>query len=286
MLIGQFLGTSDAAGIPSPYCECDVCNEARTNGGKSRRMRSCFRLTDKIIIDLGADAVCQSAIYGSFSQVEHVLITHTHDDHLNAHMLSECIWVKTEKLRRNYYFTDKAYEITEHWRSSKWMLKGGVEAMEKSGLVSFNRLEYGMPYHVDDVTVTPFRGNHRGNVQENSAMYLIELPDGRSLFYGLDSGPYLEETLDALRGHHVDIFISEATGGTATAEGEGRQHMYLSDVYSLTETLLRQKTISYDTKFYLTHINHSTSHSQMEEAVEKMHFPIETTVAYDGLKIL
>lgn len=286
MLIGQFLGTGDAAGIPSPYCECDVCNEARALGGKSRRMRSCFRLTDKIIIDLGADAACQSAIYGSFSGIEHVLITHTHDDHLNAHMLSECIWVKTKKLCRSYYFTDKAYEIAEHWRDSKWVLKGGVEAMERNGLVSFNRLEYGTSYRIDDVTVTPFRGNHRGNVQENSAMYLIELPDGRRLFYGLDSGPYFEETIDSLKGYHVDIFISEATGGTAVAEGEGRQHMYLTDVYALTEALLRQKTVSADTKLYLTHINHSTSHSQMEEAVKKMQFPVETVVAYDGLKIL
>lgn len=286
MMIGQFWGTSDAAGIPSPYCECDVCNEARAKGGKSRRMRSCFRLTDKIIIDLGADAVCQSAIYGSLSGIEHVLITHTHDDHLNVHMLSECIWVKTKKLPRSYYFTDKAYEITEHWRNSEWVLKGGVEALENNGLVSFNRLEYGTPYRIDDVTVTPFKGNHRGNVKESSAMYLIELPDGRSLFYGLDSGPYLRETLDALKNCHIDIFISEATGGTAAAVGEERQHMYLSDVYSLVEILLSQKTVSADTRLYLTHINHTTSHSQMEEAVKKMNFPIETTVAYDGLKIL
>ena len=60
MLIGQFWGTSAAEGCPAPFCRCDTCNYARIHGGKNIRLRSCFRLSDEIMLDLGADAVVQS----------------------------------------------------------------------------------------------------------------------------------------------------------------------------------------------------------------------------------
>ena len=284
MLIGQFWGTSDAAGIPAPYCRCSVCNEAREKGGRYQRLRSCFRLTDKIMIDLGADAVCQSMKYGDICDVEHIFITHTHDDHLNPHMMSETVWTKTEYVTRNYYFTDKAYGITDMWRNSSWMIKGATRELEENKRVAFHKMEYGKEYNAEGIKVIPFKGRHLGNVGESSAMYLFTLPDGRTLFYGLDSGVYPEETVSALKGHKIDIFISEATCGTRHVENYP-YHMDIYSVRDLAEVMLKQGTLSCDTRLYLTHINHSTSHAQMVKAVEELIFPIETIVAYDGLKI-
>lgn len=285
MLIGQFWGTSDAAGIPSPFCECDVCNEAREKQGKFQRLRSCFRLTDKIMIDLGADIVCQSMKYGSISDVRHVLVTHTHDDHLNPFVMMETWWSKTRNIPLNYYFTDKAYDIVDCWRKSDWVIKGATPILEKSQKVSFHKIEYGKEYKVDDVRVIPFKGRHLGNVKEPSAMYLFVLPDGRTLFYGLDSGAYPEETVEELKKHKIDIFVSEATCGIHRLEGYS-YHMDIYNVRELSEVLLKQGTLTPDSKLYLTHINHSTSHAQMENAVKELAFPIETVVAYDGLRIL
>jgi len=284
MLIGQFWGTSAAEGIPAPFCTCDVCNEAREKGGKHMRMRSCFRLSDKIMIDLGADAVCQARLYGNISEVEHVFITHTHDDHLNVHMLMEAFWSRMMRKTLHYYFTDKAFNITKCWKENKWILKGMVEKYEQENVIAFHKLEYGMRTVIGDIALTPFRGNHPGNMGENSAMYLAELPDGRKLFYGLDSGVYFHETFEALKEHHIDIFISEATGGTQVWDGT-KQHMCLSDVLTVMNKLYEQGTLSDRSVAYLTHINHSTSHDDVVKAVENMGFPIPVTVAWDGLKI-
>ncbi len=81
-LIGQFWGTSAAEGVPAPFCKCAVCEEARAHP-EYRRLRTCMRLTDKVMIDLGADAVAQSIKYGDIQEVEHVLITHI--NHLTSH---------------------------------------------------------------------------------------------------------------------------------------------------------------------------------------------------------
>ena len=39
---GIFYGTGAAEGVPSPFCDCPMCNYAREHGGKDVRKRSCF----------------------------------------------------------------------------------------------------------------------------------------------------------------------------------------------------------------------------------------------------
>lgn len=286
MLIGQFLGTSAAEGIPAPFCHCEVCAQAREKKGVYQRKRSSFRLSDSMMLDMGADAVSQCMELGDMNAVNHVLVTHTHDDHLNPHMMMEAFW--SRKYRNgplHYYFTDKAFEIVNHWRQNDWILKGMVPRFEQENVVAFHQLNYGERVEIDGMGITPFRGNHKGNAGEYSALYLVELPDGRKLFYGLDSGPYFPETLEALKAHRIDIFISEATRGVQPYI-PGSMHMALADVRDLAGMLYAQGTLHDGSLLYLTHINHGTGHDQMLERTKELQFPIPTIVAYDGLKIL
>lgn len=285
MLIGQFWGTSAAEGVPAPFCRCPSCEYARRVGGKEIRLRSCFRLTDTVMIDLGADAVVQAMRYGELSGVNHVLVTHTHDDHLNPHMLMESMWARNYRETLHYYFTDQAFEIVSRWRENPWILKGKVKEFEELGYIAFHKLEFGKRIALEGLHITPFRGNHIGNVGENSAMYLVELPDGRKLFYGLDSGVYFPETLDALKAHQIDIYISENSLG-ASGKPAHPMHMRIEDVKELADALYEQGTLHDGSMLYLTHINHTSTHQQNLEAVERLNFPVKTVVAFDGLKIL
>ena len=283
MLLGEFWGTGAAEGIPAPFCQCEVCREARELKGKYQRMRSCFRLSDKMMLDLGADAVAQSMKYGDLTDVEHVLISHTHDDHLNPHMLMEAMWSKKFRKTLHYYFTEEAFEIVNKWKEHAWILKGKVANWEEEGIVAFHQLKFGETYKIDDMKVTPFPGTHRGNIESYSAMYLVELPDKRTLFYGLDSGAYLPETINALSKVKVDIFISEATGGVQDSKQDS--HMCLQQVRDLTDKLYHQGTLHDNSCIYLSHINHRSSHLQMERRTEQLQFPVKAIVAWDGLRI-
>ena len=185
MLIGQFFGTSAAEGIPAPFCRCAVCEQAREKKGVYQRKRSCFRLSESIMMDLGADAVSQCMEFGDVNAVNHVLVTHTHDDHLNAHMIMEAFWArKYRNSPLHYYFTDKAYEMVEKWRENPWILKGRVPQFEAEEIVAFHQLRYGERIEIDGIGVTPFKGNHQPDISfvESATRSVIPLLKEGDLF--------------------------------------------------------------------------------------------------------
>ena len=89
--------------------------------------------------------------------------------------------------------------------------------------------------------------------------------------------------LKALQKVKIDIFISEATGGNKFSYKNS--HLNLESVHKLIEKLYNQGTLTNNSSVYLTHINHGTSHSQMEECTKQLQFSVPTVVAWDGLKI-
>lgn len=288
MLIGQFWGTGAAEGVPAPFCRCDVCEEARAKGGRYIRRRSCFRVSDELMIDLGADAVCQSMLFGEISKVNHVLVTHTHDDHLNPHMLMEAMWSKLWREPLHYYFTDRAFEMVEHWRNNPWILKGQLCEWEEQGLVVFHQLEYGKRYTIGEIDVIPLRGNHKGNVGENTALYLLFLPNGKTLFYGLDSGSYFPETLEALAQCHVDDFVAESAYGLGNSLYKiDNQHQSFDELRILADRLVAQGTLDQNSRFIISHVNHNNgnSYDALVQKIEELQFPVPAMMAYDGLKI-
>lgn len=284
----KFYGTGAAEGLPSPFCGCFLCEYARKHGGRDVRMRSMFRLSDEICIDMGPDAFAQAALYGDLKQVEHVLITHTHPDHFSYEMMEVR---RMATLRRegplHYYLTGDAGKIVKRYRDSDYILGGTFRRLEENGVVQFHYLEYGTTYRIGDMEVTPLKGNHFGDMKENAANYLIRMADGKVLYYGCDTGPYLEETFEALAHTHIDIMISECTygGGEDTYPNPG--HLSYSACVKVFSRLLEQGTIDTDTRVYLTHINHchQADHETLQRMFDESGLPVACTVAYDGMEI-
>jgi len=78
-----FLGTGDSMGVPRVYCDCDICQEARTTG-VNRRYRSSVMLRTcdgDLLIDCGPDWVAQMEHLGE-RYIQTALITHAHFDHI------------------------------------------------------------------------------------------------------------------------------------------------------------------------------------------------------------
>jgi phosphoribosyl 1,2-cyclic phosphate phosphodiesterase len=81
-----FLGNGDSMGTPRVYCDCKVCQEARTTGD-NRRLRSSLWIESEgqrpMLLDCGPDWRAQMEMRGE-RQVTQALLTHAHFDHIGG----------------------------------------------------------------------------------------------------------------------------------------------------------------------------------------------------------
>jgi len=81
-----FLGHGDSMGTPRVYCDCSVCEEARSTGA-NRRFRSSLLLEVEgqlpLLLDCGPDWRIQMETLG-IRHITQALITHAHFDHIGG----------------------------------------------------------------------------------------------------------------------------------------------------------------------------------------------------------
>ena len=284
----RFWGTSAGEGTPTPFCECDICRTARAVGGPELRLRSSFRIDEETMLDIGADFNAAALKMGeTLFGLKNVLYTHTHEDHFNYMMIwTRYVARKKPDFPLNIYFVDKAYDILEKFYFTS-PVTSGREGYTRPSDVNFVRLEFLREYDIGGHRVTPLRGNHATAFEDNSANYLIKLADGRWLYYGLDTGYYLDETFEYLAGQKLDILISECTMPILTDDGRNSMgHMNLHTFLRCAERLYKQGTIDEHTRVYLTHIAPiGTTHAGLCEYIAGLKLPYRLMVAYDGLSI-
>lgn len=290
-LILQFLGTGAAEGIPSPFCRCPVCENARQKGGKEIRFRSSFRLSKEVLIDFGPDIFASCARLGvDLCDLRHILITHTHEDHFDLGSLTlKTLLYHENDARIQIYFNGDAYQILnaldrmgcdgrEHYFTEE--LQKGFD---------FHRLSFFEPCRIGEHTVTPVKGEHPAHFEKNAASYLLDLSDGRRLLYALDTGYYSDETLRFLRDRPLDLLVIECTFGSMERGDKPYSHQDLHSVLYLCRQLYEQGTLTDRSRVYLTHINQvqSYTHEDFEEicAKQRQVLPYSIFPAYDGMKI-
>lgn len=283
----RFLGTGAGEGIPNPFCRCEFCENARKRGGKEIRTRSSFRVDEKLMIDIGADFFAQAASLGEcFDTVEHVLYTHTHTDHFNFNMIWERSVRTSGKLPPiNVYFTEEAMDVIDEF-FMRSRVTDGREVYTRPEDINFMRLKFGETTDICGYYVTPLRGEHSTSFEKNAANYLIE-KKGKSLYYALDSGYFLDETFERLKHKKLDIFIGECTFPVIGRDFKSglTGHMDINMCLKNLERLYALNAITESTSVYLTHIGPLATHERLCSYFEKLVLPYKITVAYDGMTI-
>lgn len=288
-LVMRFLGTGAGEGVPTPFCRCRVCEQARKKGGKEVRLRSSFRVSKELMIDFGTD-IFASCIrnHTDLYDLKYLLVTHTHEDHFDIFNL----FLKPMISRGNgekvhVYLNGKAYDLLERFDSMGLDGEKRFFSDHAEKDYEFHRLCFWKEEAIGDFLVTPVKGEHRAHLEDNSANYYIVLPNGKNMVYALDTGYYGDETFEFLRGKKLDYFIVESTFGSADRGERPYSHLDLNSVYHLCEKLFEQQTITEKTEVYLTHINQEQdyTHEEMAEECRGRKTPFHVTVAYDGLQI-
>jgi phosphoribosyl 1,2-cyclic phosphate phosphodiesterase len=260
-----FLGTSAAEGVPALFCGCEVCRMARERGGKNLRTRSSIFIDNTLKVDLPPDTLHHVQTYRlDLSGLQHLLITHTHEDHLALPELS-------------YLVPGFAY------RPLPLTLYGSDDAMRALAYVSnevrevleIRRLQPFTPYEIDRYTVIPVLAHHRED--EQCFNYIVS--DGATtLLYMCDTGWYREPTWRYLAGVRLDAVIAECTKAFVDAPYD--THLGLKEVLMLKERLLATGTAHAGTRWAVTHFSHNGR--PLQEELEAFCQPHGIEVAYDG----
>lgn len=269
----QYLGTAAAEAIPSPFCYCRVCERARKEKGKEIRTRSQAVIDDRIVMDYPCDSFDHMIRFGlDMRKVEHVFLTHSHDDH--------------------FYPADLILKRPDVAAGLRGMLHiyGNETNFEKYDMAvkrehrPLNSFTDYQSYHIIHAfqqlsagayQITPLSANH--DVREECLLYLIS--DGeKTLFYGNDSGLFPEETWRYLEGVYLNAVSLDST---MLKLPQVFNHMNLSDVLYVKKRLTEMGTADENTVFVLTHFSHNggMTHEEIEAFGKENGF----LVAYDGM---
>lgn len=286
-----FMGTGAAEGIPTPFCRCRICENARKKGGKEVRLRSCFRVSKELMIDFGPDLFSACIKTGTdLYDLKYLLITHTHEDHFDPGNLFLKQLISSDNGEKlHVYLNGDAYEILEAMDRMGYEGRPDFFADCFKKDYEFHKLEFFKSYKIGEYEVTPVKGEHPAHFEKNAAGYLIRQQDGTEFLYALDTGYYSEETLDFLKGHKLDLLILECTFGSAVREEKPYSHLDYRNCLALCDRLYDQGTLKEGAKVYLTHINQvqDYTHEDLERlcAGERLTKPYEIYTAYDGLRL-
>lgn len=268
-----FLGTGASEGIPSMFCSCRVCENARRVGGKEVRSRSGVLINDDLMIDFSSDALLNAVRHGvRYTNVKNVLITHSHSDHLS---LEDVLPKRAPQYAGEY----KPLNIY-----SNSVVLSQIEATHPravmNGKLILNELVIGSTVDVGDYKVTPFRSIHIE--KEESMVFLIEKDDKRYLHL-YDTGRVILDVFLYLKANEITIDCAVLDCTYALSKEEYFGHMNLNQIAQACKEFREKGIFNDQTQIYASHICHwNATHEELCEEAKK--YGIK--VAYDGLQIV
>ena len=273
----HFLGTGASEGVPALFCECEHCREARISGGKNYRTRTGAQIDEDMLIDFSMDCYAQVLFRGlDLSEINHLLITHSHEDHFNP--------TEILRIRPPMAFYDRERILN---------LYGNPTVMSKlqAAVGLFDNTKIPVNDFIHEHELQPFDRFQVGKYQvmalpathdKKEFCYIYAIRDGeKTLLYGHDSAYFSEETWEKLKQFHFDCVVLDCTMGEKTGIFEG--HMGLPDNVRVRERMLKENMATESTVFIATHFAHTfnPSHDRITPVFAQKGF----IAAYDGMKI-
>lgn len=271
----KFYGTAASEGVPAVFCECKNCQEARKRGGKNLRTRTSTQIDNHLLIDFSMDSFAHT-LYGGLklSQIHHLLVTHSHEDHFFPKDLMAVEKPKAflpDEWHLEVYGNNKVKGL---WQ--KAAEKDCYHKNEKR--ISFTELTPYQSISFEGYNVLPMKANHAKD--ETCLLYLVQ-HNGRCLLYAHDTHLFPEETWQALSNVHVDCVVMDCT--TTVEPNVFQQHMSIHDNLAIKNRMLKESIADENTKFVATHFVHT--YMPLQEELEEIFAPYGIIPAYDGMEI-
>lgn len=270
----KVLGSGASEGTPTIYCTCPVCTNARKVGGKEVRHRTSYMLDDDTLIDFSPDMLALSGAGLDLTDIEHILITHSHSDHFDLEtMLTRSSFnaIGGPKKPLHIYGNEEVVRAVENYLEHRPSVKQGVFT---------HLLEYEKTVQVGKYSVTPLKSTHIQ--EENCLAYLIN--DGGKYYLHLTDSSFPEnEVFEYIRIHKIKLALValDCTCGGSDLEFYG--HMNLKQNIQVKERFEQIGAIDSSSIVIATHIAHCSGFTHEEFSIKAAQYGIG--VAYDGLTL-
>lgn len=247
-----FLGTGTSTGVPQLMCDCATCRSADSHD-KRLRASALVKIDGlNLLIDCGPDFRTQMLAYGDNCNLDALLITHSHYDHVGGvddlrpyctpdgfPLYCKADVAKDLRDRVPYCFAEHPYPGVPHY--------------------AIHEIDSEKPFFIKGVEITPLPVNH----------YKSEILGFRigKLAYITDAKRISEQTVRKVAG--IDTLVINAL----------RHEPHISH-FSLSDALAFIAEVS-PRVAYLTHLSHQMGrHADVVPTL-----PENVKIAYDGMKI-
>jgi len=250
-----FLGTGTSFGVPQIGCGCAVCRSTDPRDKRSRSGALVEASGSTILIDTPPELRLQ-LIAGGFSQVDAVLYTHEHADHINGIDDLRMFSVRQRRALPIY----GPPETLERLRASFGYIFDDVRAYEGTSKPSLalHAVEPGVMVDVAGVAVLPLAFQH-GHIR----VFGYRIGD---LAYVTDVKSIPDAERRQLQG--LDVLVLNALWWRSHPT-----HLSIGEAIETAQSLGARRT-------YLTHLTHETGHAELAGQLPEGIFP-----AYDGLTV-
>ena len=293
-MILQYLGTAAAEGIPALFCQCPVCRAARKAGGREVRTRSGAIIDGKLKLDFGPDSFVHMQRYGlDYMNLQGVLITHTHSDHLIPDELEfripgYCYQENGEKPQTTLTF----YGNEQTGRCIQRFTGHPSHCLAFQRMVPFETVPIG-DYQVTALEAVHCQDRNGGCAfpvrfqgrtfyrAEEALIYLIE-KDGQRILYAHDTCEFSEANIAWLAGRRLDLVSLDCTGSARHYDYSGwAGHMNSESCLKMREKLISIGAADENTLFVASHFSHNgyTSFEDIQRITPGF------IIAYDGLTL-
>ena len=277
----RYMGTAALERLPAIFCNCHNCRKALAAGGKNIMTRSQALLDDTLLIDLNSETYSHFLQLGkTMWDISHILITHGHCDHFTFEEFccrtpGGTTTVKDETLK--VYASEGL--IRRFWSTLEARQDKYTQRLE--GRLEMIPITCYVPVDICGYTVTPLPASHADD--EEAFVFLIE-KDGKTLFYGNDTGYFGEALDDYLVAHkkHIHLLSLDCTKGDT--DKTYNTHMSMSEGRRIADRFLKAGIIDEKTLLYYTHFTHHCGMIYDELVVAAKKYGFE--VAHDGLDVI
>lgn len=253
------LGTGSADGWPNPFCTCSSCSAER-EAGRSRRPSAAL-VDGMLLIDCGPTTPHLPPPL-ALADVEHVLLTHGHPDHLHPAFLLTRAWTHARH-DLHVWGPASAIDLCRDWC-------GPDDPVQLHPVAPGDELSLATRRGTMLVRALPARHGH-GNgdlLADDALLYAVTGVDGRTLLYATDTGPFDPADI-GVPPEPFDVVLLDATFGGTSDHGTG--HLDLATLPAQLASLRRHGALDDASRVCATHLSHhNPPSSQLRDLLAAM----------------